>query len=100
MKKRVKLFWTRQAQEDLRAIRAFIAREAPKTASLFVQRIRLSVNRLRQFPQSGQMVPEIQNPEIREVLFGNYRIIYRNLDDQVDILNVYHGHQLLDDPGF
>jgi plasmid stabilization system protein ParE len=41
------IVWTRHAQEDLREIRAFIARDAPATASIFVRRLRQSVERLR-----------------------------------------------------
>ena len=97
MKKRIKLSWTRQAQGDLRAIRSFIARDAPRTASLFVQRLRASVDRLRTFPQGWQVVQELGDPEIREILFGNYRIIYRYTTGRIDILTVYHSSRLLDD---
>jgi toxin ParE1/3/4 len=51
-----KVYWTRQAREDLREIREFIARVAPVTASAFVRRLRVSVGRLREFPESGQVV--------------------------------------------
>lgn len=94
------IYWTRQSREDLRAIRAFIARDAPRTASAYVRRLRQSVGRLREFPYSGQVVPELQREEIREVIQGNYRIIYRVGDRQVDILTVYHGARLLDESDF
>jgi len=65
-----RIFWTRQAREDLRQIRAFIARDAPLTATAFVQRLRESVDHLREFPKSGQVVPELGREQIREVLRG------------------------------
>lgn len=95
-----RIYWTRQAREDLREIRAFIARDAPATASAFVRRLRQSVERLRSFPQSGQVVPELGHDDIREVLRGNYRIIYRVRPSRVDILAVYHSAQLLDEAEF
>jgi addiction module RelE/StbE family toxin len=91
-----KVYWTRQAREDLRAIRAHIARDAPATASAYVRRLRESVSRLREFPYSGHVVCEIGRKEIREILQGNYRLIYRVSDRRVDILTVFHGAQLLD----
>ena len=90
------LYWTRQAREDLRAIRAHIARDAPATATAYVRRIRASVERLKQFPFSGEVVPELGREDLREVLQGNYRLIYRVLEMRLDILAVYHGSRILD----
>jgi plasmid stabilization system protein ParE len=39
-------------------------------------------------------VPEI-NPEIRELLFRKYRIVYRVKKNTVEILTVFEGHRLL-----
>lgn len=89
------IFWTRQAQDDMRAIRAHIARDAPATATAYTRRLRQSVGRLREFPFSGQVVPELQREDIRELLQGNYRLIYRVSERRVDILTVFHGAQLL-----
>lgn len=97
MKKRVSIFWTPQARADVRSIRDFIARDAPKTANAFVRRLRLSVNRLRTFPLGGEAVPEFRDPSIREIFFGSYRIIYHASDDQIQILTVFHGARLLDE---
>lgn len=91
------IYWTRQAREDLRAVRAHIARDAPATASAYVRKLRLSVGRLRQFPYSGEVIPEIGHEELREVLQGNYRIIYRVSESRVDILAVFHSARIFDE---
>ena len=91
-----RIYWTRQSQEDLRQVRAFISRDAPATASAFVRRLRDSVNRLKEFPESGQVVPELGREDIRELLRGNYRIIYRVGQERIDVLAVYHSARLLD----
>lgn len=96
----MRIAWTRQTRDDLREIRAFIARDAPATASAFVRRLRDSVERLRSFPQSGQVVPELGREDIREVLCGDYRIIYHVLATRVEILTVYHSVRLLDGSEF
>jgi addiction module RelE/StbE family toxin len=97
MKNRIRIVWTPQSREDVRALRAFIARDAPKTAAAFVRRLRLSVNRLRTFPRGGQVVPETNDTDIREIIFGTYRIIYHVSGNQIEILTVYHAARLLDE---
>jgi toxin ParE1/3/4 len=91
------VFWTKQAKEDLRAIREYIARDAPATAVAYTKRLRRSVGRLREFPFSGQVVLEIGKEHIREILFGNYRVIYRVQDKHVEIVTVFHGSRVLGD---
>jgi len=87
----VRVSWTDQALEDLDAICLFIARDAPRYAEIFADRVFGAVERLENFPHSGRVVPEIGRKDIREIIFGNYRIIYRLLSDEVEILAVHHG---------
>ncbi len=88
--------WTSQARDDLRSIRAFIARDAPATAAAFTRGIRLSVDRLREFPESGSVVAEVGNPSIRELVHGSYRIIYRVTEARAEVLTVFHSARILD----
>ena len=97
---KVEIYWTYQAQEDLREIREFIARDAPRTAESFVRQLRQSVERLYSFPESGQVVPEIGNFAIRELIRGHYRLIYRCRGRRIDVLAVYHGARLLGSDDF
>jgi toxin ParE1/3/4 len=90
-----KIYWTRQARDDLRAVKAHIARDAPKTAVTYVRKLRDSVKRLAKFPFSGEVVPEFSREDLREILQGNYRIIYRVSTNRVDILTVFHSARIL-----
>ncbi|MCH7958834.1 MAG: type II toxin-antitoxin system RelE/ParE family toxin [Candidatus Hydrogenedentes bacterium] len=92
----VEIRWTIQAIEDLEAIVEFIASDSPHYASLFAIDVLAAVKRLADFPNSGKHLKEIENPSIREVLFGTYRVIYRVKPELVEILTVYHGARLLD----
>jgi len=92
---RTRIVWTRQAREDLRQIHAFIARDAPATASSFVRSLRSAVERLSVFPRSGQVVPELNCEEIREILKGSYRVVYRVAESRIEILLIYHSARLL-----
>ena len=88
--------WTPQAADDLETIADFIAVDSPHYARLFVSKVINAVDRLELFPERGRIVPETDNPSIREVLLGNYRIVYRYRSDVVELLTVYHGSRLLD----
>ena len=88
--------WTPQALNDVDAICKFIARDAPRYAQLFATQVFKSVERLEAFPESGRMVPEVGQENIREIILGNYRVIYRILNGDVEILTVYHSARLLD----
>src|SRR5262245_53931345 len=86
-----KVRWTPQAANDLEAICLFIARDAPSFASVFAQQAFDVTDRLARFPESGRVVPEINNPSIREIILGKYRLIYRIRSGDVQILTVHHG---------
>ena len=89
------LRWTNQAADDLQAICQFIARDSASYASLIARNIIEAVERARDFPTSGRIVPEVGDPAIRELLLGNYRIIDQHAGDTVVVLTVWHGARLL-----
>lgn len=88
--------WTPQALADLTAITEFIAQDSPHYASLFVLDVFAAVERLERFPESGRIVPEKHEPKIREIILGNYRIVFRFRDDIAELLTIFHGARLLD----
>ena len=53
-----------------------------------------SVERLAQFPDSGRVVPEFQDRGLREVLWRNYRVVYRTSRAQIEVVAVFHGSRL------
>jgi toxin ParE1/3/4 len=92
--KKVALKWIDQAEADLLAIRNTIAKDQPLNAGRFVRRRRKSVGRLRSFPQAGWMVEELNEPEIREIVYGNYRVVYHYNGRRVVVLSVMHAARL------
>ncbi|MBI4483118.1 MAG: type II toxin-antitoxin system RelE/ParE family toxin [Acidobacteria bacterium] len=90
--------WTPQALDDLEAICLFIARDAPQVAAVFAQSAFRATDRLVDFPRSGRVVPELHDQNFREIILGNYRLIYRIQRHEVQILTVHHGARLID-PG-
>ena len=90
-----KLRWTTQAVEDVEAIRNFIANDSDAYADLVVARLLEAVERLERFPRSGRIVPELADPQLREIIESPYRIVYRVLDERVEILTVFRASRLL-----
>ena len=87
--------WSLQAIADVEAIRDFIRRDSPTYAALVAARIVTAVERLALFPESGRIEPEFRDPALREVLWRNYRIVYRCRPGGVEIATVFHGARLL-----
>jgi toxin ParE1/3/4 len=87
----VEIRWTLQSLEDIENIAEFIAKDSEKYAKIQVQRFFDCVEILRTQPILGRKVQEIENIEIRELIIGNYRIIYRLVSEiQIDILTIHH----------
>jgi toxin ParE1/3/4 len=82
--------WTETAQSDLRAIHTLLARDSPRYARRAVDRIRESTDRLDLNPYAGDKAPECDRDDVREMLVGPYRVIYRAQRRQVRILTVVH----------
>jgi plasmid stabilization system protein ParE len=68
--------WTIQAAEDTETICKFIAKDAKTYARVFARNVFQAIKRLEKFPKLGRVVPELSNENIREIILGNYRIIY------------------------
>jgi toxin ParE1/3/4 len=84
-----RIVWSPQAIRDVESIRAFIAQDSPAYAELIAERLVFAVERLQEFPESGRIVPERQNPAIREVIVPPYRIVYRLRGRFVEIATVF-----------
>ena len=88
--------WVQRAQDDLHEIYRFIARDSPRAAEALVERLLMATERLALFPGSGRIVPEFPELSYREIIAGNYRVLYRQEGDTVWIVAVAHGRRRLD----
>lgn len=82
--------WTEAALSDLRAIEAYLARHSPRYAQSLIERIFTRSGELADHPQLGPMVSEYDDAALRELFEDPYRIVYRVLETQVDIVAVVH----------
>lgn len=85
------VIWAPTALDDVESIAGYIARDSVEMASLFVSRLFNAIDRLQEFPFSGRIIPELNNSDCREIIYGAYRIMYRIEESEVWITGVIHG---------
>lgn len=91
----MKIIWSPLAIDRAAEIAEYISLDNPIAADTWVEKIFKKVNALSASPEVGRKVPEINRTEIRELIFGNYRIIYRLEKHNISILTIRHGKQIL-----
>jgi addiction module RelE/StbE family toxin len=87
----VRVDWSKPALTDLREIYDHIARDSRRYARATVEKITAATARLAQWPGVGEVVHQF--PTYREIIVGNYRLIYREDEPnrRVLIIGVIHG---------
>lgn len=92
----VEVKWTTQSIEDIRSIAEFIAKDSPKYANLQVDIFFSQAELLEVFPTAGRIVPEVSSKTLRELIIGNYRMVYEIINSKrLDILTIHHSSRLL-----
>jgi plasmid stabilization system protein ParE len=83
---------TPQSQKDLERIVKYIRRDSPSRAKSFGNALIDKALTLSPFPEIGRVVPELDDPNVREIIHGSYRIIYEITSDPsiVYILRFWH----------
>ena len=91
----VKIEWTEFALEDLKEIHDYISLDSKIYADRYIDKIITRADQLLTHPKSGRVVPEFDIETIRELIEGNYRIVYKNNQEIVSILRVHHSARLM-----
>lgn len=86
--------------KDLDAIYEYIANDSVTYARRVVERIIQRSDQISRFLFSGRKTPEMNRSDIREIIEGSYRIIYRIRFDTIEILTVLHGARLFAESPF
>jgi toxin ParE1/3/4 len=87
------LRWTAHAVAQLAAIAEYIGLASPVYAEQVMDRVASRLEQACAFPESGRVVPEVNRPEIRELIEPPYRLIYRVHSEIIEIVSVLHGRQ-------
>jgi toxin ParE1/3/4 len=91
----VRIIWSPRAASHLEGICEFIAEDSPVYARIFAQKIIALVKSIPAYPQTGRIVSEYNDPDLREKIYGDYRIIYRIQAKNIEIAAICHGARLL-----
>ena len=91
----VKVVWTEFALEDLRSIHSYISKDSKIYANKFVEKLINRVDQLESFPKSGRVVPEFESDMLRELIEGNYRIVYKINSDHIGVVRIHHSARQL-----
>ena len=87
----VEVRWAPQAIDDINNIAEYIAKDSIKYAKIQSERFFEATEILLTRPSVGRIVPEVNKPNIRELILGNYRIIYKIIStNRIDILTIHH----------
>lgn len=92
----MKLRWTRRAERQLVEIGQYIAEDKPGASRRWVERLRHLARQAAEHPGSGRIVPELDRPDIREVILRGYRLVYRIGDGAIEVLTVFESHRRLE----
>jgi len=84
------------ALNNLRSIHEYISKDSELYADNVIRNIIKRARVLELHAHIGKVVPEFKNLLIRELIEGNYRIIYEiQNENKISILRIYHSARLL-----
>lgn len=86
---RVRIIWSARAARDLKTIQRVIADDKIEASLRFIQKVKKSVEALQKFPLRGRAVPELSRNDIREIIVGNYRIVYKTKNKTIFVLTIF-----------
>lgn len=96
---RVAIRFAESAIADLEALKRWYAeQDAPDVGDRLVQEIVTRIETLRDHPEMGRIVPEFDQPFLREVIHPPFRIVYRRDPKHVRIVRVWRSERVLDLP--
>ena len=92
----VEITWDEYALENIQEIYDFIAKDSIHYAEIQINKLVERIEVLKTFPLSGKIVPEFGIDSVRELVEGNYRIMYELFsEDSIGILTIHHSARLL-----
>jgi toxin ParE1/3/4 len=87
----VKIIWSRKSSNDLKNIYNYIAQNSLFFAKKTIDKLYIRTQILKDFPEIGKIVPEFEVEHIRELIEGNYRIIYKITGSKnIEIVTIWH----------
>ena len=89
--RRREVIWTRQARDALDEAAAYVAQDSPKRAADHIERALDAAESLSSLSERGRVVPELDDPTVRETFVYKYRLLYQVAAAEITILGFIHG---------
>ena len=86
-----KIVWTEYATQDLQSLLEYIEQDSLNAAKDLAILINEKVISLEKMPYRGRVLPEFFYPPLRELIIGNYRLIYEIKGKRIIIHGIIHG---------
>lgn len=84
------ILWTEKGLRQLESIRSYLETNNPFHSDRYITRMLRRIGLLGSFPESGELQPQYRGGNIRQIIFGNYRIIFQSSTQAVIILAIQH----------
>ena len=85
------------AVRDLEAVRDwYVSQSTPDVGERLIREVLASLDQLVQFPESGRVVPEFDQPWLRELIRLPFRIVYRVDGERVRVVRVWRSERPMD----
>ncbi len=92
----MQLYLTQSAIDDLQQLKRYYAEQGvPDVGIALVQRILDTLELTLQHPELGRIVPEFNQPELREILHPPFRLVYLRQSQQIHVVRVWRSERLL-----
>ena len=93
----MKILFTPRSKSDISEIVHYISQDNPQAARDWAKSIFDSIKSLENFPSLGRIVPEYSEDTIREIIKGQYRIVYKinQFEEEIYIVTIHHSNRLM-----
>ncbi len=90
-----KIIWTEYALDCIERVASFIALDSEYYSKEFVHKIIEQIEALKTFSEMGRIVPELNDQNLRELVYQNYRIVYLVKNNSVNLIYIGHASKQL-----
>jgi toxin ParE1/3/4 len=82
--------WAARARADLRLAVEYISRDSLQAAVRFGEAVVELTRSLADMPERGRVVPELGDPQVREVLLARQRVVYEIFPEKIGVVPIIH----------
>jgi toxin ParE1/3/4 len=85
-----KIRWSKSVITKIEKQKKYIEYDSPKAAKLWAQNIKSKQAIIKENPFIGRIVPEFEVSNYRELIIGNYRLVYIVSDRFIDFVEFWN----------